>query len=49
MKTGTLVVVNGTQVGVVRYTTADGWVGVELAGELGRVDEWNPVQVREAD
>jgi hypothetical protein len=49
MKTGTLVVVNGTQIGVVKYTTADGWVGVELAGERGRVDEWNPVQVKEAE
>lgn len=49
MTTGTLVVVNGTHLGVVRYVTADGWLGVELAGELGRVDEWNPVQVRAAE
>lgn len=46
MKTGTLVIVNGTQVGVVEYTDpTDGMIAVNLAGEGNRVDLWHPNQV----
>ena len=47
MKTGDLVIVatEGGRVGQVKYTTADGRVGVALVNERGRVDEWHPTQV----
>lgn len=31
--------------GVVAYTTPEGMVGVALAGEGNRVDEWHPSQL----
>lgn len=48
MKTGQLVIVatEGGKPGEVKYVCADGMIGVALVGERGRVDEWNPSQVK---
>jgi len=46
IKTNDMVAVNNEIPGVVKYITADGWYGVSLAGEHGRVDEWQACQVR---
>jgi hypothetical protein len=31
--------------GVAAYRTSDGWIGVKLDGEGGRIDEWQAWQV----
>lgn len=41
------VLVCGTMPGFVQYTTADGYIGVTIVGEHGRIDEWHPTQVKE--
>lgn len=45
MAHGTVVLVQDEFLGVVQYTTPDGWYGVRLDGET-RVDEWAPDQVQ---
>lgn len=50
MTVGTLVIVatDGGKPGEVRYVCPDGYVGVALVNERGRVDEWPPAMVRPA-
>lgn len=47
IKAGEMVTVYGKP-GIVRYVTADGWFGVAILNENGRVDEWQPCQVEPA-
>ena len=45
IKTGDLVVTWTGLVGQVRYETADGWYGLALVNEQGRMDEWQAWQL----
>lgn len=38
--------IDGDLPGLVKYTCPDGYVGVAIVGEKGRVDEWAPRQLR---
>jgi hypothetical protein len=46
IKVGSMVTVEGTKAGIVRYLTPDGYLGIEILGERGRVDEWPAESVK---
>lgn len=48
LRTDEPVVVLGDMPGFLQYTCADGYMGVSIVGEHGRIDEWHPCQVRKS-